>query len=327
MATLDPVDVGSAADDGTGDPLRTAFQKINADMGLVNAEIIDLTSSLSTHTHTAESIVSGVFDDALVAQSNVKQHEDALSIAGEQVDSGTIPDARLANTAVTPGSYTNLDCTIDAKGRITAASNGSSTDAAPTQVASNADPFSLTDARCEHLNVEIVSHQANVVFEIPAAAAAGRKWFIRPKHDGCTVQTNGDVGSINGTAGGSARLVNGSVAVAMVDSNAGSAPVGLVIGNGVIMAPTAVSGAKTYDNDDHGQDFEITTAGTQTMPTAASAIDGLWFNIFNTSGSNATIDGADADVTLGDDEVITVKKLGTSLWAFGSGGVVVLDAA
>lgn len=49
----------------------------------------------------ASQVTAGTLDDDRVAESNVTQHEAALSVAGSQVDSGTLPDARIQESGVT----------------------------------------------------------------------------------------------------------------------------------------------------------------------------------------------------------------------------------
>ena len=57
--------------------------------------------------------------------STNKTFVDALQ-AGTNITAGAITAASLANTAVTAGSYTVASITVDAQGRLTAASSGTS---------------------------------------------------------------------------------------------------------------------------------------------------------------------------------------------------------
>ena len=72
--------------------------------------------------------------------STNKTFVDALQ-AGTNITAGAITAASLANTAVTPGSYTAANITVDAQGRLTAASTGTSVTGDSDQVVLGSQVF------------------------------------------------------------------------------------------------------------------------------------------------------------------------------------------
>lgn len=281
--SLTDVNIGTTANDGTGDPLRTAFQKVNANNALIEAAI----AATSTTTE-----VRGIVNDsldalkaaALPATSYFWEKADTVGGSGEDVlVTETGLNAAIAEVEV-GGTSTGITKSLEFIVGTTsgAPTNGDSTVYHPAFVDKHTYVWRGTtaDMHRQHYNATARNgitgyRMSNDTVIVRPAFATGDRVAIQP------------IDSIEFLTFGTNSLLNGLMAYWKLDDSGSTAEDAHSTNDGTISA-----GVTTGETGVIGDAFKFNgtssnvSFGTACRPTEGLSIS-LWFNIADiTSGGD-----------------------------------------